>query len=161
VFAEPARFYLDACKAVGTTPSLGWVKAIYLDEDEATALREAEQAVRNFVDFNVSPMDSLARNTVAEKKRLTESGYAFYAADDFPNLRNLSYKQLLDAGIVLVGTPKVVGQQLLDLWKEHRFQELIIMSHYGGMQRWQALKTQELFAKQIMPTLREETERAA
>jgi alkanesulfonate monooxygenase SsuD/methylene tetrahydromethanopterin reductase-like flavin-dependent oxidoreductase (luciferase family) len=160
VFAEPARVYLDACKTAGTTPSLGWVKAIYLDEDETTALREAEQAVRNFVDFNVSPMDSLARNTAAEKKRLTEAGYAFYAADDFPNLRNLSYKQLLDAGIVLVGTPKKVGQQLLDLWKEHRFQELIIMSHYGGTQRWQALKTQELFAKQIMPMLRTETAKA-
>jgi hypothetical protein len=90
---------------------------------------------------------------------LTDAGYAFYAADDFPNLRNLSYQQLLDAGIVLVGTPKKVGQQLLDLWKEHRFQELIIMSHYGGTQRWQALKTQELFAKQIMPMLRAEAER--
>ena len=34
------------------------------------------------------------------------------------------------------------------------------MSHYGGTQRWQALKTQELFAKQIMPMLRAESERA-
>jgi hypothetical protein len=66
VFAEPARTYLDACKTTGTAPSVGWIKAIYLDEDEAPALREAEQAVRNFVDFNVSPMDSLARNTAAE-----------------------------------------------------------------------------------------------
>src|SRR5262249_2639428 len=50
VFAEPARLYLDLCKTAGTTPQLGWVKAIYLDEDEATALREAEPVVRNFVD---------------------------------------------------------------------------------------------------------------
>ena len=46
----------------------------------------------------------------------------------------------------------------MELWKEHRFQELIIMSHYGGTQRWQALKTQELFAKRIMPMLRAEAE---
>jgi alkanesulfonate monooxygenase SsuD/methylene tetrahydromethanopterin reductase-like flavin-dependent oxidoreductase (luciferase family) len=157
VFAEPARIYLEACKTAGTTPQLGWIKAIYLDEDEATAMREAEQPVLNFIAFNVSPMDTLARHTDAEKKRLVDSGYAFYAADDFPNLRQLSFKELVEAGIVLVGTPKKVGHQLLELWKEHRFHELIIMSHYGGTQRWQALKTQELFVKQIMPVLREES----
>ncbi|MGE0680250.1 MAG: LLM class flavin-dependent oxidoreductase [Candidatus Binatia bacterium] len=160
VFAEPARVYLDACKIAGTMPQLGWIKAIYLDEDEATARREAERPVRNFVDFNVSPMDSLARHTEDEKKRLRDAGYAFYAAEDFPKLRELSYRELVDAGIVLVGTPEKVGQQLLDLWREHRFQELIIMSHYGGAQRWQALKTQELFVKHIMPRLRTESLRA-
>ncbi len=160
VFAEPARTYLNACQAAGTPPSLGWIKALYLDEDEATARREAEPVVKNFVDFNVSPMDSLARTTAAEKQRLANAGYAFYAAEDFPQLRTLSYPQLLDAGIVFVGTPEKVGLQLLELWHEHRFQELIIMSHYGGMQRWQALKTQELFAKRIMPRLRAEAERA-
>jgi len=159
VFAEPARVYREACRAAGTTPTLGWIKAIYLDEDEATALHESEQPVRNFIDFNVSPMDSLARHTEAEKRRLADAGYAFYAADDFPNLRKLSVKELIDAGIVLVGMPKKVGQQLLELWQEHRFDELIIMSHYGGTRRWQALKTQELFAKQIMPMLRTETEK--
>ena len=117
VFAEPARVYREACRTAGTTPTLGWIKAIYLDEDEATALRESEQPVRNFIDFNVSPMDSLARQTEAEKRRLADAGYAFYAADDFPNLRKLSVKELIDAGIVLVGTPKKVGQQLLDYGK--------------------------------------------
>ncbi len=156
VFAEPARVYREACRAAGTMPTLGWIKAIYLDEDETTAQREAEQPVRNFVDFNILPMDSLARNTDAERKRLADAGYAFYAADDFPNLRKFSVKELVDAGIVLVGTPKKVGQQLLELWQEHHFDELIIMSHYGGTQRWQALKTQELFVKHIMPMLRVE-----
>lgn len=157
VFKEPAALYLNACKEAGTTPSLGYVKAIYLDEDEATALREAEQAVVNFIDFNVSPMDSLARHSEAEKKRLIDSGYAFYAADDFPKLRNLSFQQLVEHGIVFVGTPEKVGKQLLDLWQEFRFDELLLISHYGGMERWQALKTQELFAKQVMPMLRSET----
>ena len=61
VFREPAKLYQQECKNAGKPPYLGWVKAIYLDEDERTALREAEQPVRNFVDFNVSPTDSLAK----------------------------------------------------------------------------------------------------
>ena len=156
VFKEPAEFYLNACTEAGTTPCLGYVKAIYLDEDEDRAHREAEPAVRNFVDFNVSPMDALAHDTDAEKQRLIGAGYAFYAAEDFPRLRELSYRELIEAGIVYVGTPQKVGQQLLDLWQEFRFNELIIMSHYGGTELWKAMKTQELFAKHIMPRLKAE-----
>lgn len=156
VFREPAEFYLNACTQAGTTPCLGYVKAIYLDEDEATAHREAEPAVRSFIDCNVSPMDSLAHKAEEDKQGLIDAGYAFYAAEDFPRLRELSYRELIEAGIVYVGTPQKVGQQLLDLWQEFRFNELIIMSHYGGTELWKAMKTQELFAKQIMPRLKAE-----
>jgi alkanesulfonate monooxygenase SsuD/methylene tetrahydromethanopterin reductase-like flavin-dependent oxidoreductase (luciferase family) len=156
IFKEPADFYLDACKQAGTEPTLGYIKAIYLDEDEEAAHRDAESAVRNFVDFNISPMDSLARTSPEEKQRLADAGYAFYAAEDFPALRNLSYQELLDAGIVFVGTPEKVGRQLVELYREFGFQELIIMSYYGGISRYQAMRTQELFAKHVMPVLREE-----
>ena len=33
VFKDAASFYLDACKEAGTEPTLGYIKAIYLDED--------------------------------------------------------------------------------------------------------------------------------
>ena len=99
-------------------------------------------------------MDSLARSSDAEKQRLVDAGYAFYAADDFPALRNLSYPELLDAGIVYVGTPEKVARELIALWEDFRFQELIIMSYYGGVDRWKAMKTQELFSKRVMPILR-------
>ncbi len=156
VFKEPADFYLDACKTAGTDPTLGYIKAIYLDEDEDRAIRDAKEAVENFITFNVSPMDSLGRTSPEEKQRLIDAGYAFYAAEEFPNLRNLTYEQLLEAEIVLVGTPEKVGQQLLNLWKDFSFQELIIMSYYGGIDLWRAMKTQELFSKQVMPMLQEE-----
>ena len=159
VFREPANLYQQACRAAGQPSHLGWVKAIYIDEDEHTARREAEQPVRNFIDFNVSPMDSLARNTPAEKQRLRDAGYAFYAADDFPNLRTLSYEALIEAGIVFVGSPDTVGKQLLALWKEFRFDELIVISHYGGIAKDRALKTQDLFAKKVMPVLQAEVQK--
>ncbi len=160
VFKEAADYYQSACAKAGTSPTLGYIKAIYIDEDADRARVEAEAAVRNFVDFNVSPMDSLARTTPEEKQRLIDAGYAFYAADDFPALRDLSYRELLDAGIVFVGTPDDVGQQLLDLHGEFGFQELIIMSYYGGIDRWKAMRTQELFSKHIMPELRAAAKRS-
>jgi alkanesulfonate monooxygenase SsuD/methylene tetrahydromethanopterin reductase-like flavin-dependent oxidoreductase (luciferase family) len=155
VFREPAKLYRQLCEDAGTDPYLGWIKAIYLDEDEDRAMEEGREAVLNFIKYNTSPLKSLARNTPEEKQRLIDAGYAFYAADDFANTEFLTFEQLVELGIVFVGTPEKVGRQLLELYDEFRFEELLIVSHYGGMQGWQALKTQELFARDIMPMLRD------
>jgi alkanesulfonate monooxygenase SsuD/methylene tetrahydromethanopterin reductase-like flavin-dependent oxidoreductase (luciferase family) len=155
VFREPAKLYRQLCQEQGTDPYLGWIKAIYLDEDEDRAMEEAREAALNFIAYNVKPLESLARTTPEEKQRLIDAGYAFYAADDFANTKYLTFEQLVEYGIVLVGTPEKVGKQLLELWDEFRFEELLIISHYGGTERWQALKTQQLFARDVMPMLRE------
>jgi alkanesulfonate monooxygenase SsuD/methylene tetrahydromethanopterin reductase-like flavin-dependent oxidoreductase (luciferase family) len=155
VFREPAKLYRQLCAEAGTDPCLGWIKAIYLDEDEDRAMEEGRQAALNFIAYNVSPLESLARTTPEEKQRLIDAGYGFYAADDFANTGNLSFEELVEYGIVLVGTPEKVGGQLLELWDEFRFEELLIISHFGGTERWQSLKTQQLFARDVMPMLRE------
>ena len=43
-FKDAVNVYRDACTAAGTTPSVGFIKAIYLHEDEATAHAEAREA---------------------------------------------------------------------------------------------------------------------
>jgi alkanesulfonate monooxygenase SsuD/methylene tetrahydromethanopterin reductase-like flavin-dependent oxidoreductase (luciferase family) len=155
VFREPAKLYRQLCEEAGTTPFLSWIKAIYLDEDEGKAMEEAREAALNFIKFNVSPIHSLARTTPEEKQRLIDAGYGFYAADDFPDTEKLSFEELVEYGIVFVGTPEKVGDQLLELWDEFRFEELLIISHYGGTERWQSMKTQSLFARDIMPRMQE------
>ena len=99
-------------------------------------------------------MDSLPRTSPEEKQRLIDAGYEFYAGEDFPNTRNLTYEQLLDYEIVYAGSPERVGKQLVELWDQFRFDEFLLICHYGGTRRWQAMKTQELFAKQVAPMLR-------
>jgi alkanesulfonate monooxygenase SsuD/methylene tetrahydromethanopterin reductase-like flavin-dependent oxidoreductase (luciferase family) len=155
VFREPAKLYRELCANAGTEPYLGWVKAVYLDEDEGRAMEEGREAVLNFIKFNVSPLKSLARDTPEEKQRLIDAGYGFYAADDFANTEFLTFEELVEHGIVFVGTPEKVGDQLIELWDEFRFEELLLCPHYGGMERWQALKNQQLFARDIMPRMRE------
>lgn len=156
VFFEAADLYLAECEKAGTKPHLGYGKAVFLADDEDTAMKEAREPVLNFIEFNVSPMDTLARTTPEEKKRLVDAGYAFYAADDFPKMRELTFEQLVEMGAVYVGTPKKVAQRFLDLYDRVRFQELVIVPHFGGMPRWQAIRNQELFAREIMPILKAE-----
>jgi hypothetical protein len=92
---------------------------------------------------------------------LVDAGYGFYAADDFPNTRNLSFEQLLEYEIVYAGSPERVGQQLVDLWDQFRFDEFLLICHYGGTRRWQAMKTQELFATKVRPMLDEAAVKAS
>ncbi|HEU4537579.1 MAG TPA: LLM class flavin-dependent oxidoreductase, partial [Polyangiaceae bacterium] len=155
IFREPARLYRRLCQEAGTKANLSWIKAIYLDEDEARAHAEARQVVVDFIRFNVDPMDAIARATAPERQRLVDAGYAFYAETDYELLRSLSYEQLVELGIVFVGTPAQVGERLAGLWHEFGFHELLVIAHFGGMQRWQALKNQELFARDVMPMLRD------
>jgi alkanesulfonate monooxygenase SsuD/methylene tetrahydromethanopterin reductase-like flavin-dependent oxidoreductase (luciferase family) len=161
VFREPAKLYRQLCAEAGSDPHMGWIKPIYLDEDEERAMEEGRESVLNFIKFNASPLHSLPRETPEEKQRLVDAGYAFYAGDDLANVAQLSFEELVEHGIVFVGAPEKVGDQLLELWDEFRFEELLIIPHYGGMSRWQALKNQQLFARDIMPRMREATRSAS
>jgi alkanesulfonate monooxygenase SsuD/methylene tetrahydromethanopterin reductase-like flavin-dependent oxidoreductase (luciferase family) len=161
VFADAIEQYHEAVADAGTKSNFGYSKAVYLDEDNDKAIEEGRVPLTNFIHFNVSPMDSLPRTTDEEKQRLIDAGYAFYAADDFPNTRNLTYEQLLQYEIVYAGSPENVGRQLVDLWDQFRFDEFLLIGHYGGTARWQAMKTQELFAKKVRPMLLEAAEKAS
>ena len=84
-----------------------------------------------------------------------DARYEFYAADDFPNTRNLSYEQLLELEVVYAGSPDNVAEQLIDLYDRFRFDEFLLISDYGGNRRWQAMKNQELFMKEVAPKMQE------
>lgn len=157
VFREPAALYRKLLEEAGKEGQghLGWIKAIWLDEDEETALREAEEPVTRWAQYNISPLSRLARETPEEKQRLIDAGYAYYASEAVEAFGHYSFDEILEHGIALVGTPEKVGRQLLDLWDEFRFDEFLAMTHLGGCSAPQAMKTQELFERDVMPMLRE------
>jgi alkanesulfonate monooxygenase SsuD/methylene tetrahydromethanopterin reductase-like flavin-dependent oxidoreductase (luciferase family) len=157
-FEEAISKYHEACEGLGVASNFAYIKAVHLDEDHEKAIEEGRETLTNFIHFNVSPMDSLDRSPEG-KQRLIDARYEFYAADDFPNTRNLSYEQLLEFDIVYAGSPEKVADQLVELLDRFRFDEFLLIASFGGNARWQAMKTQELFAKTIAPRLREAAEK--
>jgi alkanesulfonate monooxygenase SsuD/methylene tetrahydromethanopterin reductase-like flavin-dependent oxidoreductase (luciferase family) len=154
-FYDGVNAYRAACAEFGTRPYVGFVKAIWLDEDGERAVRDARRPCLDFIRYNFSPALTTPRTTAAEQQRLRDSGFAWYIDPPFLPLLDWSYEQLLERGVIYVGTPVEVGRQLRELYREAGgFDELIIMSHYGGCSRAQALQTQELFARDVMPMLR-------
>lgn len=152
VFLDSIRIYREACQEHRTKPYVTYVRAVFIADDEATAHREAKQAILNFYAFNVKPHDSLL--DPAMQQPLIDAGYGFYAGDLLQQMKKLSYDDLIDQDMVYVGTPAQVIRKLQDLHGKIAFDEFDILSHYGDIDLHRAYRTQELFAKQVMPAFR-------
>ncbi|MDB5697589.1 MAG: hypothetical protein JWN69_393 [Alphaproteobacteria bacterium] len=150
VFEKAIEAYRNACRIHQTTPDLGYIRAVFLADDENTAHREAREAILNFYEFNIRPHDTLRDDEVL-KQRLSASGYGFYASDLMQTLRDFSYEQLVEQDMVWVGTPKQIVRKLEDFHAKVGFDEFSIMSHYGDISEWAALRTQQLFAREVIP----------
>lgn len=152
IFIEPFNVYVDACRQSGNRPKVSFLKALYLADDQKTAEREAEDAAKKFIEFNVSPLKEMNR-TEEVKECMRAGGFHFYAGDDFLKLGDFSYRDIVDAGIMYIGTPEKVANQLLALYDKMPFEEFIMLSHYGGIAAHKAMQTQELFVKEVLPRL--------
>lgn len=153
VFESSIETYRNACVQYGTQPDFGYIRGVFLADDENTAHREAREAILNFYEFNIRPHDSLLGDE-ALKERLKNSGYGFYASDLLQGMRHFSYEELVERDMVWVGTPAQITRKLEDFHAKVKFNEFNIVSHYGDIAPWKAYRTQELFAREVMPAFR-------
>lgn len=152
VFTPAIAIYRETCAQVGTDPYVAYVRGVFLADDEATAHKEAKQAIMNFYEFNVRPHDSIRDGSRSQE--MIDAGYGFYAGDLFQEMRKFSYDDLIDQQMVYVGTADQVIRQVEDLHREIAFDEFNMLSHYGDIDLHQAYRNQDIFAKKVMPAFR-------
>jgi alkanesulfonate monooxygenase SsuD/methylene tetrahydromethanopterin reductase-like flavin-dependent oxidoreductase (luciferase family) len=141
--------YRSKCAEYGTTPDIVWIHAVYIDEDRDLAKREAERHMRGFLAGNASPLTDF---TPPPTDRLNAAGYGFYASGIMEKLAATPYDEMIAGDIVWVGTPEDVVQRVretIDVCEG--LTEIAITANPGGVDHWQALKAQELFAKHVIP----------
>lgn len=141
--------YLTACHKAGHRPNIVYIRPVYLGDDAAQIQREVEPYLHQFLRGNASPTRGLP-----PRDELTAKGYAFYASGALENLTKLTYRQILDQEIGFIGTPEQVIGQIQRLREQAPITELAIVSNFGGLEDWKILKTQELFARHVMPAFR-------
>jgi alkanesulfonate monooxygenase SsuD/methylene tetrahydromethanopterin reductase-like flavin-dependent oxidoreductase (luciferase family) len=112
--------------------------------------QELERFLRHYLDFNASAIDALLS---AEKKaELRAKGFGFYASGVVEQWRTMTYEQVLEDGLAFVGTPAEVMAQIRAVDQQiGGLDEFVIMSNLGGIEHWRAIRTQELFAKHVIP----------
>lgn len=66
----------------------------------------------------------------------------------------LTWKQLLDDGYVIAGSPETVRQRMEELIKGLRVGHVFCLIHVGNMPDWKTRYSTKLFAEKVMPHLR-------
>lgn len=147
--APSINVYLVAARKAGHEPNLVYIRPVYLGDDPGQVRREVEPALRNFLAFNASPVRGLP-----PREELAAKGYGFYASGALESLTELTYDDILEKEIAFVGTPEQVVGQVRKLRERAPVAELAIVSNFGGLEHWKVLKTQELFARHVIPAFR-------
>jgi flavin-dependent trigonelline monooxygenase, oxygenase component len=146
--------YRAACANHGNKPDIVWIHACYLDDDRATARREAQQMMRNFLKGNAAVLLE-APGELAPKAQLQAAGYGFYASGIMEQLSDMPYDEMIDRDVVWVGTPRDIIERIEAVQRLCAgLTEVAITVNPGGVEHWKAIKTQELFASEVMPHFR-------
>jgi alkanesulfonate monooxygenase SsuD/methylene tetrahydromethanopterin reductase-like flavin-dependent oxidoreductase (luciferase family) len=159
VLEAPLNIYKKACAGYGHDPDIVYIRPVYIDEDEKVIREEVEKAILNFLAFNASPVESI--QSEEKKAELRAKGYGFYASGALESLTKLTYEQIVEQEIGFIGTPEKVLHQVENLQKKGGIGELAIVSNFGGIDHWKSIKTQQMFAKHIIPAFRRKPVAAA
>lgn len=138
--------YLDAAEKARQKPRIVYIRPVYLGNDHAEIEREVKPALLNFLACNASPVKGLP-----PREELVAKGYAFYASGALESLTRLRYEDIVEQEIAFVGTPAEVTAQIKRLQAQAPISELAIVSNFGGLEHWKIIKTQDLFARHVLP----------
>jgi alkanesulfonate monooxygenase SsuD/methylene tetrahydromethanopterin reductase-like flavin-dependent oxidoreductase (luciferase family) len=148
--------YRESCERHGNEPDIVWIHACYMDADRATAKRDAEVGMRQFLQGNASPLTELGST-----EELQAAGYGFYTSGIMEQLAATPYEEMIEGDVVWVGTPDDVAARVGEIIEIcPGLTEVAITANPGGFANWQAIKTQEIFADEVAPRFRA-TEKAA
>jgi alkanesulfonate monooxygenase SsuD/methylene tetrahydromethanopterin reductase-like flavin-dependent oxidoreductase (luciferase family) len=72
---------------------------------------------------------------------------------DRPDTHAMQYKDFVDRGFVITGSPSTVRDQLLEGVKRLRIGHLLTLLHFGSMPHELCLQNIDLFTREVMPVL--------
>lgn len=135
---------------------MGFVQTIAVAETDAQA--EADYARHLEYGFRKG-MGSIPREKLALPGAIDIKGVEALVKDpgDFgmvDKMRNVTYRELVDAGCVIAGSPATVREQLAEYMKLYGVGNLHAMLTFGSLPRHLAIKNIDLFAKEVAPYLR-------
>ena len=67
--------------------------------------------------------------------------------------RSLTYKDFVERGFFIAGSPSTVRDQLVEEVKRLRIGHLLVLLHFGSMDHELCLKNIELFSREVLPAL--------
>ncbi|MBX5489756.1 MAG: LLM class flavin-dependent oxidoreductase [Chloroflexi bacterium] len=131
---------------------LGWMVPIYVAETDARALAEAEPHVMYlFRELSHRPFEFLLPPGYASAASMSR---ALDRLDRRQGYAGRSFRQLVEQGVVVIGSPATVRDRLAAYQREMGFGKLVPLLQFGTLPHELTMQNLELFAREVMPSLR-------
>jgi alkanesulfonate monooxygenase SsuD/methylene tetrahydromethanopterin reductase-like flavin-dependent oxidoreductase (luciferase family) len=146
----PRFVELGAAAGRALTPwHLMLVRNCHVATTDEQAIAEAEPALLHmlllFKDAAMPPDVSLLPDSYAYHRE------AFRQLEQPPE----SFQDLIEAGLVLCGSPASVREQVVDQLRATGVRQLSLWFAFGNLAHEQVMRSQELFAEEVLPAVRE------
>ncbi|HEY6599902.1 MAG TPA: LLM class flavin-dependent oxidoreductase [Pseudomonadales bacterium] len=134
----------------------GFAQTIVVAESDAEAERDYREHIDYFYNrcLHVYPgfADAPGYRTIKTLKANVTSQMTRQALGD---VSSMSWKQLVDEGYVIAGSPDTVVAQMKDLITGLRVGNIFCLIHVGNMPKDKCMRSSKLFAEEVMPRLRD------
>jgi alkanesulfonate monooxygenase SsuD/methylene tetrahydromethanopterin reductase-like flavin-dependent oxidoreductase (luciferase family) len=136
----------------------GFLQLVTVSETDAKAEEEYYEHIRYFYDksLHVAPEFFLAPGHVDYRSMeyTLKRGLLKEQNDTLADLPNWKYKDFIDNQLVISGSPASVRDQLEEAVKKLRVGNLMVLLQIGSMPHELTLKNIDLFAREVLPHLR-------
>jgi alkanesulfonate monooxygenase SsuD/methylene tetrahydromethanopterin reductase-like flavin-dependent oxidoreductase (luciferase family) len=134
----------------------GFLQLVCVSETDAQAEREYFPHVHYFYQKCLNVWEGFAEAPGYRTVKTVQSGSrAQVGAAARKARQSLDWGQYVDQGYIIAGSPKTVREQLADCIRRLRVGHLMVLLQIGSMPKELAFKNTELFAKEVMPHVRD------
>jgi alkanesulfonate monooxygenase SsuD/methylene tetrahydromethanopterin reductase-like flavin-dependent oxidoreductase (luciferase family) len=130
---------------------IGWGAPVYVAETDAQAVAEARPHIEAL--FNVF-LPKVSELMFFPPGYMSPASLANILQHKKANTGGVKIEQLMERGIIVVGSPDTVRRQIMDYHRDMGFQELVTMLTFGTMPGHLSEKNIRLFAAEVMPALK-------
>ena len=157
---EPAtqvmKGYWEAVDRAGRDPNpyrAGYLQVIGVSETDAQAEKDYAEAVSYFYHRCLHVPDHWA---AAPGYLTLKTIKSLKSPFSFEQLADLKWKDFVEQGYVIAGSPATVRDRLVEVLKEMNVGQLFTLLHFGNLSAALTRKNTELYAKEVLPFLREQ-----
>jgi len=151
---ETMKGYWEAVDRAGKDRNphrAGYLQLIAISETDAKAEEEYAEAASYFYHRCLHVPDYFA---VAPGYMTLKSIKALKSPYSFEQLGKLKWKDFVDQGYIIAGSPKTVRERLTEVVKDMNVGHVMTLLHFGNLGREQTMKNTELYAKEVMPYMK-------
>jgi len=157
--AETTAYYRkyaeEQCDWVPQPENIGVSRHTYVSTTNAKAREECEKHVLDYYSETATQHEREMLRSIQQAKNTGRSfGYKTQPHIGHPRGDNVAYERLLEDGFCIIGDPDTVTQKGKEQQEALGAGILVTYLPFGSMKSEEAIKSIELFAKEVMPNLR-------